>query len=32
MESEEVHEIQVIKKPKGENIKLPEKYELLIQF
>ena len=32
MESEEVHEIQVIKKPKGENIKLPEKYELLLKF
>ena len=32
MESEEVQEIQVLKRPTGDNIKLPEKYDLLLQF
>lgn len=29
MESEDVQEIPVLKKPRGENIKLPEKYDIL---
>jgi hypothetical protein len=31
MESEDVP-VPVIKKPRGDNIKLPEKYDLLLQF